>query len=230
MSWKLDLFASDDKAKKSFWSALIALQRFNSLLEAGFLQDYELVYYKDSPACELSFAIEFPNTFRLRGFVDAVLKHKFSGEVVVLEVKTTGATTFNPATYKNSAQAIGYSVVLDNIFPGLSSYKVIYLVYQTTSQEYTPIPFVKSHLQRAQWIRELLLDIEIIELYESQSYYPMRGESCFAFFRECEFMNSCQLSTEYLAKPLTEDDIDKTDYQIKLTLSDLLETQLNKVT
>ena len=224
-----DLFDADTKGGKSFWEAVIALQRFLEIRAGGFLQDYELVEYNGKPACELSFAINFPDGFRLRGFVDAVLRNRNTGSVLVLECKTTGLATVNPATYKNSAQAIGYSIVLDVLYPELSSYEVLYLVYQTKQREYLPIPFTKTYLQRALWIRELLLDIETIKMYEEASVYPMRGESCVAFFRDCEYLQSCTLSTEYLTKPCTEEEADKTEYQINLSLQDLLEAQFAKV-
>lgn len=228
LGWHTDLFAEDIKLAKSFWIAVIGLRKFLAMRQAGFLQEYELVYYNGKPACELSFAIDFPDGFRIRGFVDAVLRHKESGKVIVLECKTTGSTTVNPASYKNSAQAIGYSIVLDAIFPDLSSYEVLYLVYGTKNQEFTPIPFAKTYLQRALWIRELLLDIEMIKLYEEAEVYPMHGESCYSFFRECEYLNTCQLSTEYLTKPCTEAEKDSTEYQITLSLENLLDTQIAK--
>ena len=228
LGWHTDLAAEDEKLKKSYYSAIIALQRFAAMRDEGFLDEYELVYHDGKPACELSFSVTFPDGFRLRGFVDAVLKHKHTGAVIVLECKTTGSATVNPATYKNSSQAIGYSVVLDVLFPDLSSYDVLYLVYQTKSQEYTCIPFTKSYMQRALWIRELLLDIETIKLYEEAEIYPQRGESCFSFFRECEYMQSCSLSTSFLTKPCTEKEIDSTEYQINLTLEDLITAQLAK--
>ena len=228
LHWHTDLFAEDLKLNKSFFQAVIAIRRFFSLQAAGFLDEYELVYYNGKPACELSFSVLFPDGFRLRGFVDAVLRHKLTGKVIILECKTTGSATVNPATYKNSAQAIGYSIVLDAIFPDLSSYEVLYLIYNTKSGEYLPIPFQKTYLQRALWIRELLLDIETIKMYEEAEVYPMHGESCYSFFRECEYLNVCQLSTEYLTKPCTPDQEDKTEYQIVLTLENLLDTQLAK--
>lgn len=228
-NWKPDLFAADEKANKSFFSALVSIKKFFHLLEAGFLQEYELVYFQGKPACELSFAIVFPDGFRLRGFVDAVLRHKITGEIIVLECKTTGSKVVAPAQFKNSAQAIGYSIVLDALFADLSSYKVLYLVEQSPTHEFTPIPFVKTYLQRALWIRELLLDIETIKMYEEAGIYPMHGESCYSFFRECEYLNTCTLSTDYLTKPCTEEEEDKTDYQVVLTLNNLLDAQFTKI-
>lgn len=228
LGWHAPLLAEDEKAKKSFWTAVLAAQRF-AVIRNTVLAEYELVYYEDKPACELSFAINFPDGFRYRGHVDAVLRHRITDKVLVLECKTTGSKTVNPSSYKNSAQAIGYSIVLDSIFPDLSSYDVLYLVYQTHSQDYTPIPFEKTYLQRALWIRELLLDIETIKMYEQAEVYPMHGESCNAFMRDCEYINTCTMSTDYLARQGTEKDFDDTEYQISLSLNDLLETQLGKI-
>lgn len=229
LSWHSpSIFDQDEKANKSLWSAILAIKRF-FILRDSILRDYELVSYAERPATELSFAIVFPDGFRLRGFVDAVLRHRVSGEIMVLECKTTGSRAINPTTYKNSAQAIGYSVVLDHIYPSLSSYKVLYLVYSSTAGEYTPIPFIKTYLQRAQWIRELLLDIEVIKMYEGAQIYPMRGESCLSFGRDCEYINTCTLSTEHLTKDCTAEQEDKTDYQVVISLQDLLESQLSKI-
>lgn len=229
LGWHTDLLAVDTKGNKSFWEAVTALHRFQALREQGFLNEYELVYYQDRPACELSFCIQLPDGFRLRGFVDAVLRHRISGKILVLECKTTGSSTLNPATYKNSAQAIGYSIVLDHLFPELSAYEVLYLIYTTKDREYNPIPFTKTYLQRALWIRELLLDVETIKMYEDAGVYPMHGESCYSFFRECEFFQTCTLSTDYLTKPCTPEEEDRTEYQVTISLSDLLDTQLEKL-
>jgi len=235
--WEVDIFTFDERANKSLWSAILAIKRFFDLRKQGFLDEYELVEYNGKPAVELSFCIVFPDGFRYRGHVDAVLRHKLSGEILVLECKTTGAESLNPAIYKNSAQAVGYSIVLDAIFSGLSSYKVLYLVCQTKSLNWLPIYFTKSYLQRALWIRELLLDIEMIRLYETAEVYPMHGESCVIFSTEtekeskvwqgdCEYLQTCTLSTEYLTKPMTAEKEDKTEYQVTLTLMDLLNSQL----
>lgn len=229
VGWHAKLEDRDEKNDKSIYSAVMAIQRFLDLRAQGFLKEYELVYYNDRPACELSFAINLPNGFRIRGYVDAVLRHRTTGKIIVLECKTTGAVTLQPASYANSAQAIGYSIVLDHLFPELSDYQVLYLIYQTKGKDYTPIPFNKTYAQRAQWIRELLLDVETIEMYENAGVYPMRGESCFSYGSECTYMQTCTLSTRFLTKPCTEKEEDKVEYQVNISLIDLLETQLEKV-
>jgi hypothetical protein len=231
LMWDVDLFAADEKKDKSFWFAVIAIEKFAHLrATTDFLEEYDVVEYNGKPACELSFCINFPDGFRLRGYVDVVLKHRVSGAIMVLELKTTGASTFSPSQYKNSSQAIGYSVVLDSIAPDVSSYEVLYLVYQTQKQQYTPIPFTKSYLQRALWIKELLLEIEKIKMYEEHDVYPMHGESCYSYFRDCEYINSCQLSTDLLVVGFdAEKHTDAAEYQINLSITDLIEAQVKKI-
>jgi len=231
--WDIDLLEDNPKQVKSFWLAVIAVQKLIAMREAGFLDDWQLAYIDGKPCCEFSFLISLPNGFRYRGFVDAVLQNTVTGEIMVLEVKTTGMSSVNAATYRNSAQAIGYSVILDHLFPDHSSYEVLYLVYKTKSKEYDTLPFTKSYLQRALWIRELLLDIDIIQLYEEADIYPMHGESCFNFFRECEYLYTCTLSTDKLTETITAEQEQKIleaheTYQIQITLADLINSQLRK--
>jgi hypothetical protein len=220
----------NEKQNKSFYLAVTAIQRFISLRANGFLDDYELLYYQGKPAKELSFRIHLPNGFKYRGSVDAVLRHKVSGKILVLECKTSSSNTLHATTYKNSSQAVGYSVVLDVIAPEVSSYEVLYLVYLTKDMAYEQLRFVKTYLQRATWIQELLLDVETIKLYEQTGIYPMRGESCMDFFRDCEYLNQCNLSTHLITAPFTPKSvIDDKVYDVELTLDQIIESQMKKV-
>lgn len=231
LAWDADLLAADDKRSKSFFEATIAIEQFISIRHS-LLGEYDLVVYEGKDAVELSFIIHCPDGYKYRGFVDAVLQHRTTGEVLVLEVKTTGSRSVDVAQYKNSAQAIGYSIVLDHIFPGLSSYKVQYLPYLTKTREFLSMPFNKSSSQRAEWIRDLLLDINIISAYDEADLYPMRGESCFNYYRQCEYFGSCTLSTKYNTKELTpEIELaiveDNKKYQVHVTIEELIAAQLN---
>lgn len=234
LAWDAPLLADNPKQKKDIWGALLAVQKFHFLYwETDMFEGWELLHYNGKPAVELSFIIHLPNDFKYRGFVDAVLRHKETGEIRVLECKTTSATTLYAAQYKNSAQAIGYSIVLDVIAPDSSSYEVLYLPYKTKSQEFEPMPFTKNYLQRALWIRELLLDVETMMLYEDAGIWPMHGESCLRFYRECDYLSTCTLSTDALTQPLTEAETAKltgahSEFQISVTLADIVAAQLTK--
>ena len=226
--WNCDYLEENPKQNKSFPKALLAVQQFSEYISNGLLFEYELLYYNGKPACELGFRIHLPDGFKYRGFVDAVLRNKVTGEIMVLEVKTTSARYISPAMYKNSAQAIGYSIVLDAIAPDISSYKVLYLPYLTISSRFEPVEFNKSYVQRALWLQELLLDIETIKMYDNIDIYPMRGESCNAFNRECEYINLCTLSTANLVTP--EPETQRTEvFDIEITFQELLAAQLSKI-
>lgn len=235
LMWEPDLLDSNPKQNKSFWLGINAIQKFHFLLKNRFLDGWCLYRLEDGkPATELSFIVSFPDGFTYKGFVDAVLVHPDSKEVMVLEVKTTSSYALSAATYKNSAQAIGYSIVLDSLFPNLSSYQVQYLIYKTKSCDYEVMNFTKDYLARALWIREILLDIESIKMYQNAGIYPMHGESCNNFYRECEYMNICTLGLDRLTVPLSAEDGEKIlegnkkSFQIQLSLTDLIQSQLSK--
>lgn len=236
LRWEPDLLDENVKQAKSFWLGLAAIQKFNAMITAGFMRDWNLYQYNGKPAIELSFLINFPDGFTYKGFVDAVLVNSLTDEIMVLECKTTAQNYIAAATYKNSAQAIGYSIVLDALFPKLSSYKVQYLIYKTKAAEFESMSFEKDYLSRALWIREILLDIEMIKLYEDAEIYPMHGESCNAFYRECEYMNICTLSTASLSTELNTAQVEKIksdnagNFEINLSLSSLIQAQLHRET
>lgn len=234
MAWQPDLLEDNPKQAKSFFLVLVAFDKYCAMRDQGFLSEYELVYLNEKPACELSFIIHLPNGFTYKGFVDIVLRDKETSELMVLELKTTSATNVNPTQYQNSAQAIGYSVVLDAISPNASSYKVLYLPYFTKSKEYEAMPFEKSYLQRAEWIKELLISCDVISLYETHQVYPKHGESCLSYFRDCDYLNLCTMSLDKITSPLEESDIEiihkknAADFDVNLTVNDLIFAQLSK--
>lgn len=234
LEWDCDLLDENEKQKKSFWLAMSAVEKFVASCNHGFMADWSLAYYQGKPATELSFVIHLPDGFTYKGFVDAVLHNDKTDEVMVLECKTSSATALNGAEYKNSFQGIGYSIVLDALFPQLSSYTVKYLVYKTKAAEFESLDFEKSYLDRALWIRTLLLNVDILKMYNDVGIYPQHGESCNDFYRECEFFGLCSLSTESLTDTITEEETQAiqnkldTEFQISLSLNDLIASQLSK--
>ena len=240
MEWSVDFLDRNPKQKKSFWEAMLAVQQFHKLYLGGYMQEHELLYFTDPetgdkrPAVELGFKINLPNGYAYRGYIDGVLKHKLTGAVTVLEDKTTSFRQVNSASYKNSGQALGYSVILDLLFPGLSSYTVLYLVYSSTSREYTELPFEKSAQQRAQWLTELLMDTKKIDMYEDFSLYPMNGDFCYDFFKDCEYLGLCTMSTERLTKMLTQKMLDgmakrEESYDFTFEFDELIQAQVDKI-
>lgn len=224
----IPLAMEDEKAKKGFFYANLYAAKLYYARRNGFLRDWVIVDYNGKPAIELGFEILLPNGFRYRGFIDAVLRNRITNALGVLEHKTTKYTTIDPAQYKNSGQSVGYSIVLDHIDPDLSSYEVLYLIYSSTSMEITPLEFTKSLAQRAEWIQTLLFNIQNIQMYDEAGVYPRRGESCFNFFRQCQYFQTCTMSIERLAKEYTPEMIPPEKYDVVVTLEELVETQLRR--
>ena len=102
---------------------------------------------------------------------------------------------------------------------------MLYIVYKSSISEFELLTFDKSFTKRADWIRDIIMDINLIGYYNSQGVQPSRGESCYSFFRQCQHFNLCQMSDKVLIDPVAialEDSAKvKVDYQINITMLDL---------
>lgn len=213
LHWPNHLFAENPKQKKSLFHAIHAIDQFIAMREQGFMDDYEVVMRANGrPAAELSIKITFPHGYTERGYIDMVLRHKVTGKYAVWDNKTSSATFLMPENYKNSSQALGYSVSLERIDPGQTEYTVYYLVYMTKLERWEVLEFPKSMVQRAQWIQGKLWDIDELERVKAQEgtygIWPIRGENCVSFGRVCEYMDMCHMQTENLIKPLRQFDLE----------------------
>lgn len=242
-AWGVGIHEEELSDKKSLWYAIKMVQKFHSLIShpaTNFLRNYEVAYFPDNtgrliPAVELTFCIECHSDYVYEGHIDLVLKEREANKYLVLELKTTKFVNINEASYKNSAQALGYSLALDSIARDMDaegSYAVMYLVAKSTAQEYEPFVFNKTRAQRAQFINELLLDIEILEMYREVNIYPTRGESCFNFFRPCEYFNKCHLSDNVLMALKQETDTPFAElprYNFVYQLDEIMKHQLQVI-
>ena len=236
-AWDVDYEAVKPKAKKSFYEAIFAFEKFKEFKET-YLGDFELAYFIDKegkkvPAIELTFKINLSPGYNYQGHVDAVLRHKLESYLVVVELKTTSSLAPDEANYSNSSQALGYSIALNEIAKsclgeGISGYDVIYPVYSSSAREWTYMPFHKNIDQRLDFINDLLFDINTLKMYKEENYYPKRGSSCMDFFRRCEHYDICNLSNKNLSnnKVLNQfDHIEEEDISFVFSLRDVLEQQ-----
>lgn len=242
MAWSSDLLAYNDKSKKSLFHAILAVQKFQAAYSCGLLEGWEILsgpqvaeLFGVEKAAEVPFAIHLPNGYVYIGYVDAILWNPETGQVMILELKTTGSKVISSATYKNSSQALGYSVVLDKLFPELSSYTVKYMVYSTTLEEWSILDFGKSYLQRALWLQELWMDTQQIDTYATAGVFPMRGGSCRHFNQDCQYFESpaCTMSNTYITDALTEDwnaklDAELAGIKFHVSFEELVQAQLIK--
>ena len=207
---------NEKAAKKSIWWAVLNIELFCKQYQAGiytFLDGWEVPEFAFTQedgsvfmrkASELSFVIDCTQGYTYEGHIDLILHHPVRNRYMVLELKTTGMTVVSQASFKNSAQALGYGVVVDAIANNIkasAAYDALYMVYKSRTQEIVPMLFTKTPKMRAQWLNGIIADIQFIEMCETQGYYPHHGESCFNYFRECEYMaNECHMDNEMLAR------------------------------
>jgi Holliday junction resolvase-like predicted endonuclease len=223
MAWRADFTERWDKKKKSLWEAVIAIEKF---AECTFLDDWELLILPNGkPAIELSFSLHADNGFKDYGHIDIVLKNKYTGKLAILELKTEGGTEPEEAKYANSNQALGYGVMLDAVFPGLTDYTVLYCVYSATSREWALLPFDKTTTHKAEWVKDLLLDHGLMQTYESIRFYPKRGESCYDFRTRCEFFGECDL-VPHDKLPILADELEAESPDYVISLDSVISSQL----
>lgn len=231
--WQEDL---DDEAgvrdKKTFWHALAAIDKFEDIMDS-ILRDFEVVIFDSKPAAELGFCITFFDSFKYRGFLDLLLINKITGQFVVIECKTTKFKNVSEAQYAKSAQGLGYSIVVDAISsalkrPQAASFQVLYLVWLAGAYEWQEFPIEHSHTDRAIWLKNALLDIKHIAEYAQEEHFPQYGESCYDFFRACEYLEICGMSDKALLLDKSKEIKDDEKYQFHFTLEEMIEAQSEK--
>lgn len=244
--------ARGERISKSFYHALHAINQFSTLLTTEPLSQYELVWYDSAdgsnsglgtePATELSFRIDLGDNFYFRGKLDALLKHKISGRYAILETKTTSSSNINEATFRNSEQGLGYSVIVDAIAHANGEtvgapYDIIYPVYQSKQMQWTIFRFPKSSVQRALWLKDIMFDVELIKTYSGADFYPMRGNNCYSYYRQCEYFEACDMSKQFLGiadtskipilPEILSDPV--TQYNFRFTIEELIAAERAKI-
>jgi hypothetical protein len=216
--------------KKNWWRCMGGLQIAFPALD-DILMDYDVVYYKDKPAAELSFRLDINEKYYFVGHIDLILRHKATQKFCVFEVKHTGLQLHDlEPLYANSGQALGYSIALDRIV-GVqqSSYDVVYFVLQVDksfSGKIQVLPFKKTILDRLNWFLTLGIDVERIERMRELNVFPKRGASCLRFNRPCIHFGTCGLSS--FDKP-KEPEEDKIVYDFIYDLDSLVTDHLVRV-
>ncbi len=210
-AWDIGLDDEDNRSKKSLTYAILAVQKLATLMRVPAtnpLSDFEIATFTNNegklqPAIELTFKITCWDGYIYEGHIDLILRNKLTGKYLVLELKTTKFVNLHEAMYKNSGQAVGYSVVLDSIVDqvgGENAYSVLYLVYKCGHMEYEPMVFPKTPIDKSRWVNALVMDIEILKLYEEYNTYPKNGANCYDFFRECKYYDICDYQDSSLKK------------------------------
>lgn len=238
---------SEARGKKNIWYSIHAVENYikqiESLLvgELAPLKDWEIARLdgSDKAATEIQFRIELENGYMYEGHIDLILRNKLTGEYAILELKTTVFREPHDAMYSNSDQALSYSIVLDHaVGHQNTSYKVFYLIYSSSLQQWILKTFTKQAKQRLDWINNLIRDTEMIDYYEVSAKdgipYPTNGASCYNFFRPCEYYNVCEMEDESL-KLIFRGIDDSSSFEIEdntdfvFSIDEIINSQIAKV-
>lgn len=233
LSWDMPLDAVHPKNyNKTFMDASIAIDKF-FWIKDNLFNGWEIAYFNGKPAIELSFCIDLGNGYYYVGHADIILYSPTQNLYRVIENKTTNFRNVDEAMYKNSDQAVGYSVILDSIAKdknATATFEVFYLVYSSAEEQFKLFNFTKSRSSRAGWLNTILFDYQRIELCRKTGFWPKRGGSCFSFNRRCRYFDLCDLPPESFN---TEGDFDyidaaeikKHEFDFRFTLDEIIETQ-----
>ncbi|WCD44291.1 hypothetical protein Tiera_035 [Polaromonas phage Tiera] len=218
---------TDKKNQIGMMRALLAaFPKLDTLLE-----EYEIVYFNNKPAIELSFRINISEHFYFVGYFDAVLRHKVTKVCFVFEAKSTGLLLLDlDPVYKNSGQGLVYSIALDSIVgKEQSSYGVMYFIAQMKKDGEVAIhvkPYNKTLLDRLNWFITLAQDVQRLDVMREMNVYPMRGKSCLNFNRPCKHFGTCGFKSQDVLKEREEDVI---EYDFVYELEDLVKDHVSRV-
>lgn len=185
----------EESAKKSLCKVSMHIQKFQAIRNEVF-GDWRLAELNERPAVEIGFKIHLPKGDTYRGWIDLVLQHKETDEYAALELKTTGMKDVNPAVYENSFQGMSYACIVDKI-TGKRNPRQIFYVFEFdkgASLEQRIFEFWRSQTDKQSWLPSLALDALAIRTYNKVNHFPMRGSSCFQYWRPCHHMRLCNLA------------------------------------
>lgn len=224
------------RSKKTIWHAIEAVQRFYEFRHST-LSEYDVLLVDGKPASELGYVVDCGDGFQHRGFLDLLLVHRRSGDLLVFEGKTTKYSNLHEAVYKNSSQGLGYDIIVEAIAKKIGiareegNYDVFYAVYKTGSGEWQDFRFPKSNSSRAMWIKQLLREIQHISEYALDAFFPRHGDNCYNFFRPCPYLDLCNLSDEslrILPEQVAVSKDDDSKYTYRFTIEELITAQLER--
>jgi hypothetical protein len=209
----------------------------NNLLQSkstldGIRNRYEVAIFHGEPAIELSFRLNLDERWYYVGYIDAVLREKATGIYGVFECKTT-AMWLKDLTplYRYSGQALGYSIILDQIAgQDQSSFQTPYLVCRDLRESFIPeiflFPFQWNLMDRLKWFFTLRLDVERLNTMDRFDLFPQRKEGCLKYNKVCPHFGTCQMTGSDRKREIPED---KNEYQFTYQLDEVIKDHVERI-
>lgn len=209
----------------------------NNLLQSKEAMDrlraeYEVAIFNEQPAIELSFRLNLDDLWYYVGYIDLVLRHRETGEYGVLEVKSTYSTLQDlRPMYQYSGQALGYSIILDQIAGAeQTTFTTPYFVCREHTKDFVPdiyiFPFQRTLLDRFKWFLTLGMDLQSLNRMKELSHFPQRHEGCLSYGRICPHFGLCGLTATDRPKEIPTD---KNVYQFVYDLGEVIENHVARI-
>lgn len=179
----------------------------HTLLEGikdGKLDNYDLAYFtvgaERHPAVEVGFQVEIECThvvFRLRGFIDLVLRSMMSDRFMAVDIKTTtpqGSAHFE-TKYKFDWQCTSYGIPLQGLMGVDTDFDTA--IFGVIQSDYEPrflMPqFRRTQADVRQYYTYLLDKCAQIERYWIAQHFPRHPQACISFSKPCFYHSSCDV-------------------------------------
>lgn len=194
-------------------------------------EEYDVAIFNDEAAIELSFRLNLDDKWYFVGYIDLVLQHKTTKAYGVLEVKTTWnwRQDLQPM-WKYSGQALGYSIILDQIAGAeQSAFDTPYLVCQELKDNFIPaihvFPFKKTLQDRFKWFLTLGEDLKRLNTMMELKHFPQRSGGCLAYGKVCPHYDFCGMSGDRYREPGE----DKNVYQFTYNLDEVIIDHVRRI-
>lgn len=194
--------------------------------------EYRVATFNGQPAVELSFRLNLDERWYYVGYIDLVLQHIQEGTYAVFECKTTGFnhTDLTPL-YRYSGQALGYSIILDQIAGAeQTDFTTLYFVCRDHPKNFVPdiytFPFKKTLLDRFKWFMTLGMDLNHLNSMMELGMFPMRKKGCVAFGRVCPHFGFCHMTA---GDKQREVPTDSNTYQFVYNLQEVIEDHVKRI-
>ena len=239
-----DLF--EDYRGRNFGKVILALQLFER--QVKFLSDWEVAWFIDADGnkrsgVEFDFLIELTNDGTYQGHIDVVMYNRELNQFMILELKT--AATYYETTYRNSTQALGYSLVLDYILDAMkeslqldaeaiasakSMNQVLYYIFDIGEEAWVDLNLRQTSLAKSDFLLDVDTDVMLIKHYRTIKLFPKRGSNCRKYNSECEFFTTCDFnSLVYEQAPKSKSQFEtNAKPAIHIKLEELIQQQMER--
>lgn len=223
----------EDPPKTFLSRTLNNLKQSQPVLD-GIRKLYRIATFHDEPAVELSFRLNITeNKWYYVGYIDAVLQEIATGVYVVFECKTTAAhyRDLTPL-YRYSGQALGYSIILDQIAgQDLGSFATDYLVCRDLkAPNFVPevqlMHFKWTLLDRLKWFFTLQMDVDKLEVMHTTELFPLRKNGCLRYGKVCPHFGFCHMLGGDTPRPIPQD---KNEYSFTYNLEEVIANHVARI-